>query len=83
MLGTPGLNRAVYDLQRKFVSMKTRANTVNAVLQDHAGHIDHRGSTLDGQRKHFATLQEELGKSKQKTSTLTEDLRAALSQLEG
>ena len=53
MMDTPGLNRAIYDLQRKLTFIETWASSVNAALQDHAGLIDHCGTTVDGQRAHL------------------------------
>ena len=53
------LNAAVYTPQRQLSAMEPWANGVNAALQDHAGHIDHRATASEAQRVHLVKSKEE------------------------
>ena len=53
------LNAAVYNLQRQVTAMEPSANGVNAALQDHAGHIDHRSLASEIQLKAMVTSKQE------------------------
>ena len=68
------LNAVVYVLQRQMGSLEPWANSVNAALQDHARHIDHRGATADAQRKHLVQIQESIDKGRISHDALKEDL---------
>ena len=53
------LNAAVYTLQRQVAAMEPWANSVNAALGDHAGHIDHRATVVEAQRVDMVKAKEE------------------------
>ena len=70
-------NAAIYEFQHRIAPMESRSVSINDALADHAGHIDHSRSNIEGMRVLSEKAQEQPTVGKTERDQLRADLVTA------